>query len=541
MGDSKKPHSFQSKQITTVQDSQRLDLCLSAGNLAWWEMYLPSGKVICNENKLTMLGYSSDTCKQTDYHFFMNLVHPDDYEKVMKAMRDHIEGKKPLYEIDYRIKTKQGTYKWFHDRGSVVWQDEGTNSLIVKGVVFDITELKNTEEELRDIQKKLEDIVSQRTKDLQNQIQQRKKAEEYTKRHKQYLRDIIDSASEIIISFDMFHRVLMWNKTAEHLTGFKTIEVLNRSVGKLSVFQNPKDLEDYIKLICSKGASHIENISFITKDNNKKIIRGSGTKIQGENNECIGAMIIGRDITKEMEIHGKLLDGCSYLIAEKNNKKSIDLFLNLLLLNKKGLFITRGSPALVESMIPSSKNLTTVLLRSESVKHFKSINTLEDIEKEIRQFSKEHKNGIILLDGIHYLLTKFSFDEFITMFYTINDSIAKHKALLLVRIDPSTIDPNQYAILENEIQMLPSKKIEGVIIDDEAFNMLTYIYEQNQQNATVSFKKIISKFKIAYMTAANKIKMLEEKGLLITKKEGKYRTVYITNNGKKMLHKRQNA
>jgi len=524
-----------------MQDSQRLDLCLSAGNLAWWEMYLPSGNVVCNENKLSMLGYSLDDCKNLDYHFFMNLVHPDDYDAVMNAMKNHLQGKKPFYEIDYRIQTKQGKYKWFHDKGSIVYKDKKDNSLIVKGVVFDITTLKQTEHELREIKKHLEDIISQRTKDLEKQIDQRKKAEEYAKRNKQYLRDIIDSASELIISFDMFHRVLMWNKTAEQTTGFKTIEVLNRSVSKLPVFQHQKNLTAYIQSICISNASSIENISLITKDNNKKIIRGSGTKIKGENNECIGAMFIGHDITKEMELHKKLLDGCSYLIAEKNNKQSIELFINFLLLNKKGLFITRGSPSLIESIIPKNKNLTTILLRSESIKNFKSINSLQDIEKQIRQFCTKHSNGIILLDGIHYLLTKFSFDEFITTFYTINDIIANYQTLLLIRIDPSTIDANEYAILENEIQMLPNKKIEGVIIDDEAFDMLTYIYQQNQQNAAVSFKKITTKFKIAYMTAANKIKMLEEKGLLITKKEGKYRTIYITDNAKTILHKRQNV
>ena len=97
--------------------TERLDLCLSAGNLAWWEMDIKTGKVIFNENKVKMLGYSMNDFRDVDYTAFTNIVHPDDYEKTMKAMRDHLDGKKKLYEVDYRIKTKKGEYKWFHDRG----------------------------------------------------------------------------------------------------------------------------------------------------------------------------------------------------------------------------------------------------------------------------------------------------------------------------------------------------------------------------------------------------------------------------------------
>jgi len=527
--------------MSHLQVSERLDLCLSAGNLAWWEMYLPSGKVVCNENKVKMLGYSLNDFQDATYQSFMDLVHPDDYDMVMKAMNDHLKGKKPLYEVDYRIKTKSGDYKWFHDRGSIVHRDASSDSLIVKGVVFDISNLKSSEQELKEIKKHLEDLVEQRTVDLQNQVDQRKKAEEYLQSNKQYLRDIIDSASEMILSFDMFNRISTWNKTAEYITGYKTIEVLNRSVGKLQVFQHPEKVKEFIQTVCQNPKSVQENINIVTKDNSKKIIQMSGTKIKGDKNQCIGAMFIGHDITKDMELHGKLLDGCSYLIADKNNQSSLDLFINLVLLDHKGLFITRGSPSMVKSMLPQNKNLTTILLRSEPISQYTSISSLNSLHQEIKKFTNKHPHAIILLDGIHYLLTKFSFDVFLATLYKINDSIATNKAILLVRVDPSTIEPREFGIIENELQTLPNKKIEGIIINDELFQILKYIYSQNQQNATVSFKKITSKFSIAYMTAANKIKMLEEKGLVVTKKEGKYRTIYITNKGKTMLHKRQNA
>ena len=78
---------------------ERLDLCLSAGNLAWWEMDVKTGKVIFNENKVKMLGFSIEKFKDADYTAFTNLLHPDDYNKAMQAMKDHLDGKKELYDI----------------------------------------------------------------------------------------------------------------------------------------------------------------------------------------------------------------------------------------------------------------------------------------------------------------------------------------------------------------------------------------------------------------------------------------------------------
>ena len=71
-------------------------------------MDVKTGKVIFNENKVKLLGYSMKDFADVDYTAFTDIVHPDDYENTMQAMRDHLEGKKELYEVDYRIKTKKG-------------------------------------------------------------------------------------------------------------------------------------------------------------------------------------------------------------------------------------------------------------------------------------------------------------------------------------------------------------------------------------------------------------------------------------------------
>jgi predicted transcriptional regulator len=95
------------------------------------------------------------------------------------------------------------------------------------------------------------------------------------------------------------------------------------------------------------------------------------------------------------------------------------------------------------------------------------------------------------------------------------------------------------AIFENEFQLLPSQKLDNLILDDVLYDMVKYVYEQNQSNSMVSIKKIITKSNVAYSTAAKRLDLLEEKGLIFIKKQGKFQTVYATEKGKALLHKRQ--
>jgi len=498
-----------------------------------------SGKVIFNKNKAEMLGYKMQDFKNSNYESFTKLLHPDDHDHVMQAMRDHLEGKKKLYDVEYRIKTKKGEYKWFHDKGSVVKRDKNNKPLLVKGIVYDITDVKNAEIKLNEINNNLEKIVEERTKKIHQENLEKRKAEEYLKQSKEYMKNIIDSASEIIISFDMNNRVTSWNKTAENITGYKSIEVLNRSIRKLDVFYDPENVENSISSVCKKSNIPRTDIVLKTKDNEKKIIRISGTDIKGGAKECLGALFIGRNITHEKELHGKLVEGSSYLILDEKNNSTIEMFKDLILSGYNGLFITRGSPLVVKSEFPKTKNLKLVLLSTTKIKGFTTISEIDELVNKIKEYNDKQENAIIVLDAIHYLITKFSFEEFIAALYKINDIIASKKSMFFMRVDPQTISENQLGIIKNELMMLPNQKIEGLIINDDVYQILKFINEQNMINSNVSHKKITREFNISYPTASKRLETLENDKLIFVKKEGKHKNIYITEKGKNLLNIRK--
>jgi PAS domain S-box-containing protein len=135
--------AFRKKQNAEKQVLELYKDALEIGNFAYWEVTFPSGDTTFHESKATILGYQPERFKH--YTDFTSLLHPDDLEAAMQAMRDCLSGRKERYQVDYRIKTAGGQYKWFHDLGRIVARTSDGKPLKVRGIIVDISERKQIE------------------------------------------------------------------------------------------------------------------------------------------------------------------------------------------------------------------------------------------------------------------------------------------------------------------------------------------------------------------------------------------------------------
>lgn len=112
---------------------------MEASGMAWWLLEYPSGLMFFSENKLKMLGYDTkDADKFVHLTTFNDLLHPDDRAKAMKTAEDYLAGKTKEYQLDYRIKSKNGRYKHFFDRGKIVGKNKD-GQLCVAGFAMDLS------------------------------------------------------------------------------------------------------------------------------------------------------------------------------------------------------------------------------------------------------------------------------------------------------------------------------------------------------------------------------------------------------------------
>lgn len=151
------------RELLTLQEEQdSLDFAWS-GNLGHWYWDFQVNRVTFNPMKAMALGYTKEELPEyVDFQFFTDKLHPDDYDRVMDAMRDHLSNQSPVWEVRYRIQTKDGGYRTYYDRGKVTKRSEEGAPLFLSGIVFDVTDY---EEERRRLLEENKEWAIQAKKD----------------------------------------------------------------------------------------------------------------------------------------------------------------------------------------------------------------------------------------------------------------------------------------------------------------------------------------------------------------------------------------
>lgn len=107
-----------------------------------WDWDVVTNEVYYSPRLKEMLGYNEDDIDNT-VEATVSLIHPHDSERVMAAVRDHMENR-TTYNIEFQMRKKDGTYAWVQSRGQSIWDKKG-QPLRMSGVLTDISQRKNIE------------------------------------------------------------------------------------------------------------------------------------------------------------------------------------------------------------------------------------------------------------------------------------------------------------------------------------------------------------------------------------------------------------
>lgn len=126
---------------------ERLTLAIDASGIGLWDWNMNNNEIF-NSNFEQLLGYSKLEMKALMGNM-KQIIHPDDYSNVKRALLQHLRKKKPSYEVAYRILHRAGHWVWVEDNGRVVaWDGKGLPLRLI-GTRRDITPEREVEAKLR--------------------------------------------------------------------------------------------------------------------------------------------------------------------------------------------------------------------------------------------------------------------------------------------------------------------------------------------------------------------------------------------------------
>jgi PAS domain S-box-containing protein len=130
---------------------ERLQLVMLGSQLGYWDWNLETGQVVRNARWAEMLGYDLHELEFTVKQW-ADFVHPEDLAQADQSIRDHVDGLTPMHRCEYRMRMKDGIYKWILDQAQVVKRDAAGRALRMSGTHTDVNERKCAEAELQKMQ-----------------------------------------------------------------------------------------------------------------------------------------------------------------------------------------------------------------------------------------------------------------------------------------------------------------------------------------------------------------------------------------------------
>jgi diguanylate cyclase (GGDEF)-like protein/PAS domain S-box-containing protein len=131
-------------------DAERLRLqnAIDAAQAGTWEWDIADNVVRYNERAAVILGHQAAGKREGPFENFIAMLHPDDRQQEHLLMARHLRGELPSFEIEMRLRHKDGHWVWCRTLERVTQRDANHQPLSVAGICIDISEQKTHREQI---------------------------------------------------------------------------------------------------------------------------------------------------------------------------------------------------------------------------------------------------------------------------------------------------------------------------------------------------------------------------------------------------------
>jgi PAS domain S-box-containing protein len=453
-----------------------------------------------NDIAYKMFSYTKKDMKSGVKAFQM--IIPEDHKRIKKNIGKIMQGEK-LGINEYTAQKKDGTTFPVLIHSAVIIQDGKPIGL--RGIIMDITRLKDAEEALRESE--------------------------------QQFRGIADGSFDIIIMIDRDGTISYVSPAVERSFGYlPEVLVGKRLSDYMPKLEQPKIKKARTELLKGKDIEGLE-ISVKGKKDSLIYFEVNLNPIY-KGGEVTGFQGIARDITdrkhSENEMKKRLMkfrleEGEIYLVKERSPTMALEAFKELTKIGYSGLIISRTPQKNYNNMVKSELEFLW-LTEKESKNSFRP-----DLTKIERKIETLPHRKIVFIDRLDYLVSKHGFKKVLMFIHHLKDLAVIHNYIIIVSSDPSTLNVQQLRLLEKEMREVePSYKSK---LAPDMFNILKYIYQQNILGTHPSFTDIGQELGMSKPTVRKKIRALVSRGFVLENARGRNKLVELTARGKEIFIK----
>lgn len=154
-----------------------------------------------------------------------------------------------------------------------------------------------------------------------------------------------------------------------------------------------------------------------------------------------------------------LVPGRTYVVEESPSDISFDAFVNIVSTSvngsKKtvGIAISRQHPDLIKQKY-GLEATPVYWLATRAGDDVVAPTNLGILTHMLIKFVEENPNGVMLLDGLEYLVSNNDFNKVLRVIDQVSDHISQSKSVLIIPVDPRAFTPKELALLERNVEKI---------------------------------------------------------------------------------------
>jgi len=294
---------------------ERLALALGGTSDGLWDWRVGERTLYMSPTCYTMLGYEPYEIPST-FDAWMLLLHQEDQEK---AFREYALWGNETNMTEFRLRAKDGSWRWIMSRGKVVERDAEGQIYRIVGTHVDITARKQAEEALKASQvalqsakEELEKRVEERTEELRRinaqlatQIEERVHAEQSLRTSEEIFRSLVENINEVIYVVDSTGVITYISPSVEAMLGFEPVQLVGHAYIE---FVYPEDTAVFMKHFNQAiyGQIGTQEYRIAHRNGEMRWIQTSSRPVYS-NGELVGIQGVMTDITQRKFLSERLI------------------------------------------------------------------------------------------------------------------------------------------------------------------------------------------------------------------------------------------